>query len=486
MIAKELIDILEERAKVYGDKVFLINPAQPENRLTYQSLFAMVLKRGQELAQLGVKEGDRVGLPVLGADQFVPQWLALLSIKAVVVPMPGQAPMSDWQRALDAVGARWALTCNEQKWHLSSRNTSILGPRLPHGSYRGGGVVLWTSGTTGEPKPVGVGTDALLHTAAQVGHVHRLTPEDVGYSPLPLFHINGEVVAVLASLVAGSTIVIPDRFRRTKFWTQVNDFGATWINAVPSILAILATDDSQLSNARLLRFVRSASMALPEVVAERWQKRWDIPIVETYGLSEAASQVTANGLDSKDRRAGSVGRPQGIALRIVNENGVVLQPNHRGLVEIKGPSVIDPQWGPNQWAHSTTRHGWYGTGDVGFVDEDGFVYLKGRNREVINRGGEKIFPREVEEVIRRFPGVVDCAVVGAPHAILGEEVVAFVVVEMADPESTARRVREYVTGLLAAHKVPSRIIPVTSLPTGSTGKVARRILQQVAGAEIIS
>jgi acyl-CoA synthetase (AMP-forming)/AMP-acid ligase II len=249
---------------------------------------------------------------------------------------------------------------------------------------------------------------------------------------------------------------------------------------------MVAQDAEEPKDIRKIRLLRSASMALPAVVRERWLQRWGLEITETYGLSEAASQVTANSLP--ESRLGSVGKPYGIQLRVCDDYGAVLPPGQMGVIEIKGPSVINPHWGGNQWALDKIRDGWYSTGDVGIVDHDGFVFLKGRNREVINRGGEKIFPREVEEVIRRVPGIVECAVVGSPHPILGEEVVACVVTENDEPAAVvAARIRKHAADMLAGHKVPSQVITVSSLPTGSTGKISRRILrQQIAQSEVLS
>jgi acyl-CoA synthetase (AMP-forming)/AMP-acid ligase II len=481
-----LLDLLEERANVLRDHHFLIDPEQPKCGVSYLEFREDVVRCAKKFQQSGVREGERVGLPVRSATEFIPAWFALLSLKAVPVPISGDAPVSEAASAFTQVGARWYLDQEQDPWQLKPWTTVAMTPGSREQRYPGGGVVLWTSGTSGEPKPVSITTSALLHTAEQVSQVHRLGSQDVGYSPLPLFHINGEVVAVLASFLAGSTVVIPRRFRRSLFWQHVQRYQTTWINAVPSILAMVVQDDEEPRNLRKIRLLRSASMALPGVVRERWLQRWGLEITETYGLSEAASQVTANGLH--ESRLGSVGKPRGIQLRVCDGNGTVLPPDQMGIIEIKGPSVINPHWGANKWAQDKTRDGWYNTGDVGIVDQDGFVFLKGRNREVINRGGEKIFPREIEEAITRIPGIVECAVVGSPHPILGEEVVACVVMETDEPATVvANRVRKHAADMLARHKVPTQVITVSTLPTGSTGKISRRMLQQqIAQSEVQS
>ncbi|PSR35159.1 MAG: O-succinylbenzoate--CoA ligase [Sulfobacillus benefaciens] len=481
-----LLDLLEERANALGHHHFLIDPEQPNCSTSYKDFHQGVVQYGEQLRKKGVREGDRVGLPVRSAMGFIPAWFALLSLNAVPVPIAGDSPWAEATSAFTQVGARWYLAQDQGQWQLKPWTAVAMTPGSREQRYPGGGVVLWTSGTSGEPKPVAIKTSALLHTAEQVSGVHGLMTEDVGYSPLPLFHINAEVVAVLASFLAGSTVVIPRRFRRSLFWDHIQKYKATWINAVPSILAIVAQDATEPEDIRRVRLIRSASMALPSVVREKWLHRWGLEITETYGLSEAASQVAANGV--QDNRVGSVGKPRGIQLRVCDDNGAVLPPGKTGVIEIKGPSVIDPHWGANKWAQEKMHDGWYGTGDVGSIDQDGFVFLKGRQREVINRGGEKVFPREVEEVIRRIPGIVDCTVVGSPHPILGEEVVACVVAETGESTAVlANRVKKFAAEMLAGHKVPSQVITVSTLPTGSTGKVKRRILtQQIAQSEVLS
>jgi acyl-CoA synthetase (AMP-forming)/AMP-acid ligase II len=304
---------------------------------------------------------------------------------------------------------------------------------------------------------------------AVAGH-HGLGPTDRGYNPLPLFHVNGEVVAVLGSLVSGGTMILDDRFHRRGFGDLIDDRRVTWINAVPAMLSILAGGPDAGPLPDRVRFVRSASAPLPVSVLERFEERYGVRILETYGMTEAASQITANPLDG-ERRPGSVGLPVGIELRVVD-----------GRVRIRGAGVVTG-YADGAGAERFDADGWLDTGDLGDLDEDGYLYLRGREGDAINRGGEKVFPRTVEEVLRRHPRVREAVVVGAPDDVLGEVPVAHVVPDPpsdADLPDRADRLVDELTalcdaGLDRSHR-PTVVHVVSELPHGPTGKVSRSAL----------
>lgn len=464
-----LRQILRDRR---SDRDFLLT--EDQHSWSYEGLYNEVISRAAALGHWGVGEGHRVALNVEEPGEFVQWFLALLASGSVVVPLNPSAPDDDIRRTLEKSGSTYLFDGQHPPTALVNRS-GLVKP-----NERQGGVVLLTSGSTGDPKPVGLSLEALWHTAGQVVAAHRLTPYDRGYSPLPLFHINALVVAVLGSLRAGSAIAIPDGFHASEFWDQVDDWHITWINAVPSILMVLSQRAESPRNPERVRFIRSASAPLPTITREQIEARFGIGVVETYGMTEASSQITANVLPAEGTRPGSVGRPRGIEVRITDEDGQTVAVGQRGGVEIRGLGVLDPSWGPNHWARAIVRQGWYPTGDLGHVDQEGFLFLDGRSREIINRGGEKIFPREVEEWILTHPDVTDCAVVGRSHPILGEEPVAFVV---AKDENTLviPGLEEWAEEGLARFKRPAEYFVVKSLPKGSTGKVARQDLRRRVG-----
>ncbi|MST35222.1 AMP-binding protein, partial [Acidimicrobiaceae bacterium USS-CC1] len=302
-------------------------------------------------------------------------------------------------------------------WVAGDGGLQPLGPPgRPGEPGRGAALVLASSGTTGRPKLIPLTEAQLLHTARGVVCHHGFTGADRGYSPLPLFHINGLVVGVLASLVGGYPLVVDRRFSASTFWDVVAREGVTWVNLVPAILAVLATVEPPPAEVvARVTFARSASAPLPVPTLERFERRTGIPVVETYGMTEAASQITANPRPPGERRPGSVGLPVGLELRVADRDGRPLPPGEIGQVEIRGDNVVDAYWEPagTRPAERPARRpdGWLPTGDLGRLDGDGYLFLAGRADDVINRGGEKVYPREIEDVLLADADVAAAAVV---------------------------------------------------------------------------
>ncbi len=491
MAENAIAQLLADALAHYPERPYLVAEDEAEWQ-NYGTMVKRIQRRRNDLSQAGIQAGDRVGISLGHPREFVTAWLTVLAMDAVAVPLDQAAPVADQVRTLNTSGARFLISDDSRfdvpptvgcvAWESPSSGAHLvrapLGPRLTRAD-QGGGVILLTSGTTGDPKPVGLPIRALLRTATEVVAAHRLTAGDVGYSPLPLFHINGEVVGVLATLLAGGSLIVSDRFHLGQFWPTVNRARPTWLNLVPSILKVLVGHDEDPQDASRIRFIRSASAPLPLAILSAIERRWNIPVIETYGLSEAASQIAANSLEG--RRRGSVGKPTGVQIRIVDDVGACVGANQVGEVEIRGEAVIDPAWGPNRWAIEKLHRGWYRTGDLGRFDRDGYLYLQGRRRELINRGGEKVFPREVEEIVLEHPALADCAVVGRPHEVLGEEPVAFVVMRQAfsgDAAAVTEELGQLVAARLSRFKWPAQYFVVSALPKGTTGKVSRNSLRR--------
>jgi len=406
--------------------------------LTWQALAAGLHRRASARGPVILREPDPLA--------FISSYLGLLAAGAVVVPVDPQAPEAELDGLADTFGA--------------------ADP---------GSVVLRTSGTTGVPKGVPLDEARLLHAAALVAGHHRLSRADTMYSPLPLFHVNAQVVGVLACLVSGARLVVEDRFHRHGFWDVVETHRVTVLNVVPAIIAILAEEPAPAAaTAERIRFARSASAPMPVATAERFERATGVGILETYGMTEAAGQICANPLEAAARRPGSVGRPVGIELRIVDDGGAPCPPGAVGRVEIRGPTVASHYLvagTPARRVPALDPHGWLRTGDVGSVEDDGFVVLMGRVDGVINRGGEKIYPREVEEVLRRHAGVAQAAVVGEADPILGERPVAFVVArDVAAAEGLVAELVALCDRELSRPRRPARIELIERLPATATGK----------------
>src|SRR2546423_6804570 len=345
-----------------------------------------------------------------------------------------------------------------------------------------GYVCLMTSGTTGDPKGVILDEYQIAWTADHVRTSHRLSPADRGLTALPFFHVNGPVVGLCASIMAGSTIVIARKFSRSHFWSWIEGYQVTWASIVPSIVTILLGTDKPAFLPGALRFMRTGTAALPATDLRAFEAKFGIPLIETYGLSEAASQVTANPVPPGRHKPGSAGLPVGVSLRLCrprhegDEDVHDVPRGETGEICISGPSVISAYYGNAD--KETFQDGWFRTGDLGYKDEEGYLYITGRLRDVIIRGGENIAPREVEEVLETYPAVREAAVIGRPNPAYGEEVVAYIVVNGLWSPELAQRLREYAARRLSAHKVPVDFIAVDALPKNALGKVAHRFLQK--------
>jgi oxalate---CoA ligase len=431
--------------------------------------------------------GTMVALRTARPAAFCGAYLAGLAAGVCVAPLDPRAPADEVAALLDLTEAADIVADEEAAPGLEATGASVWitsaaglrqashghGTRLP---APGIAAVLPTSGTTGRPKLVPLTQSQLLCTAALVVAHHGLTSEDRGYCPLPLFHVNAQVVGVLSTLVAGSSLIVADRFHASSFWAVAQEQEATWVNLVPAILAILAQSAPPAdATAQRVRFARSASAPLPWAVQQRFEATCGVGVLETYGMTEAASQIAASPLDARQRQPGSVGLPVGVGLRVVDPGRRELPAGQTGAVEIRGRTVIDAYLGKGRApVPARAADGWLPTGDLAARDADGFVYLAGRGDDVINRGGEKFHPREVEEVLLADPRVRAAAVVGRPHPLLGEEPVAYVVTAAASARADLLAACQRT---LSPHKRPADVVVVDALPAGRTGKLDRRALR---------
>jgi oxalate---CoA ligase len=425
------------------------------------------------------------GVPVAPLDPVAPgaeltQRARAMGLTAVVAP----TSTPDVDEALAAAGI--ARRAGPGDLAATDWRAARTAPSATPGNV---GLIMASSGTTGSPKVIPLTQDHLLHTARSVVRHLGLGPDERGFSPLPLFHINGLVVGVLAAAVADSSLVVDRRFSRGSFWDVVERHHASWLNLVPAIISLLASDpqDPPAAVTSGVRLARSASAPLATAVAERFRARFGIPIVETYGMTEAASQITANPVH--DARPGSVGRPAGVEVRVVGEHGEARAVGFSGHVEIRGASVVPAYWneadaGETRVLPATSPDGWLTTGDIGRLDADGYLYLLGRGDDVINRGGEKVQPRDVEEVLLADPRVQAAVVVGRPHPTVGAEPVAYVLAAdgIRNHHQLPDELEERCRATLSRFKRPAEIVIVDDLPAGPTGKVLRSEVRRLAGA----
>lgn len=332
-------------------------------------------------------------------------------------------------------------------------------------------LLLHTSGTTSRPKIVPLRQRNLAKSARNIALAMQLTGADRSLNVMPLFHIHGIMAGLMAPLSAGGSVVCTPGFDAFKFHRWVDELHPTYYSAVPTMHQMVLARAPE-PRPTSLRFVRSSSAALPGLVSEGLRGLFGVPVTEAYGMTEASHQMTCNPLPPAHAKPGSVGVAMGIDVAILDKQNNVLPPGAHGEVSIRGDTIIDGYENNPGANASTFTAGWFRTGDEGMLDEEGYLFLTGRLKEQINRGGEKISPIEIDEVLLRHPAVAEAVTFAIPHDKLGEEVGAVVVV--ADGEtSTEDDLRAYLGEHLASFKVPRRIVFVSEIPKGATGKVQR-------------
>ncbi len=344
-------------------------------------------------------------------------------------------------------------------------------------------MVLHTSGTTSRPKIVPLSQRNLCASAANIRRTLQFTAADRGLNIMPLFHIHGLIAGVLAPLSAGSQVFCTPGFNALKFFAWMDEAAPTWYTAVPTMHQAILTragKNADVIRRHPLRFMRSSSSSMPPQVISELEQVFGAPLIEAYGMTEATHQMASNPLPPGVRKPGTVGLAAGPEVAIMGPDGALLAAGETGEIVIRGPNVTQG-YESNPAANAEAfREGWFRTGDQGQMDAEGYVSITGRLKEIINRGGEKISPREVDEVLMDHAAVAQVVCFGLPHPKLGEEVGAVVVLREG-ASATERELQQFVGQRLADFKVPARILFMAEIPKGATGKLQRIGLAQKLG-----
>jgi acyl-CoA synthetase (AMP-forming)/AMP-acid ligase II/aryl carrier-like protein len=348
-------------------------------------------------------------------------------------------------------------------------------------------LLLHTSGTTSRPKMVPLTHRNLSRSALNIARTLELSEDDCSLTVMPLFHIHALVSSILATLAAGGRVVLTPGFYAPEFFDWVEQFRPSWYTAAPTIhKAVLsrATTNPQVIANHPFRFIRVGAAALPPKLMMEIEEVFQVPVLEFLGMTEAAQQITHNPLPPGRRKPGSVGLPAGPEVAIMSETGEILAQGETGEIVIRGENVM-PGYDRNPEVNAITRsNGWFRTGDEGYFDEEGYLYVTGRLKEMINRSGEKVSPREVDEVLLEHPAIEQATTFAVRHSRLGEDVGAAVVVRRGMP-LTESEVRHFVAARLADFKVPGIVRIVSEIPKGPTGKLKRIGLAEALGVEPI-
>lgn len=346
---------------------------------------------------------------------------------------------------------------------------------LPEGTA----MLLYTSGTTGHPKGVILSYDNLLAKTKDIIEAHRLTEADRVLCVLPWFHINGLVITLLTPLVSEETIVIGGKFSVSRFWEYIERYEITWFSGVPTMYShMLARGIPEYGKHSSLRFARSASSALPGAVLREFEGITGVPVIESYGITEGCAQITSNPLPPASRKVNSVGLAYGNQIRISQPDGKEAPAGQTGEVWIRGDNITCGYYHKPEETQKAFTGEWFHSGDVGYVDGEGYLFLNGRIKELINRAGEKFSPLEIDEVLYQLPQVELAAAVGVPDEVYGEEVACFIK-RKEGAALTEDEVSDWCKSHIAAYKVPRKIYFVEELPQGGNGKIQRLKLLEI-------
>lgn len=446
---------IDKRARQEPNKIYMIAP-EPGLNLTYGRLKEDSVNFGEHLMRLGFVKGDKISFMLGNGYQTTKIFLGTMYSGFVTAPLNLMANRPHLEYVLDHSDTKLVFFTEDQKDRLK---TAIKGMNrdiglmqidnasetifpadedlscftLPEINEEDDALLLYTSGTTGLPKGAVLSHKNMIAGGQYTTLAHELTPDDRALCSLPLYHINGEVVAAVTPLVSGGSVVMPHKFSVSNFWELISEYRCTWFSVVPTIISYLCsvTDmEGKDLNLKPLRFGRSASSALPPSLHKTFEKKFKVPIIETMGLTETAAPVFSNPMDPSMRKYGSPGTAVGNEAKIIDKDGNEVPRGTQGEIMIRGDNVMKRYHkAPDLTAKAMEPEGWFHTGDLGYMDEDGFVFVTGRIKELIIKGGENIAPREIDEVLYKHCAVLDAAAVGIDDEDYGEEIMCCVVLK---------------------------------------------------------
>ena len=482
--------------------------AAPEREpLTYGALRDQVGRTGDALAKAGIGAGDRVAIVLPNGPEMATAFLATAA-HATAAPLNPAYRVDEFAFYLEDLRAKALIlqsgTENAAIEAAGRVGVPIIGLTpdahagagcfsldIPAGAGDAGGdgkaddaaLVLHTSGTTSRPKIVPLTGANLCASARNIAGWISLGPGDRCLNIMPLFHIHGLMAGVMASLHAGAAVICTPGFNALRVFAWLDELAPSWLTAVPTMhQAILARAprNREIIARHRLRLLRSSSSSLPAPVMGELEATFDAPVIESYGMTEASHQMTSNPMPPAERRPGGVGLAAGPKVAIMDAAGTLQAPGTEGEVVIRGPNVTHAYENNPEANRAAFADGWFRTGDQGVIDGAGYLTLTGRLKEIINRGGEKIAPREVDDVLMTHPAVAQAVAFAVPHQKLGEDVAAVIVLREG-AEAGERELRAFAADSLADFKVPRTILFRDEIPKGATGKLQRIGLAEKLG-----
>lgn len=496
-----LRQLLEDRARLTPAKYFLFSEADGR-RYTYAEFDAAVNRTARMLTALGIKKGDVISLLMPNSAEYIIAYFACFKLGALAGPVNSLLKSEETAYVLANSEARALLVGSE----FLSRVESVRGelPDLRHvivfddeatatASFTEGqrqdvsisktdeAIIIYTSGTTGKPKGCLLTHGNLIANARQIAGWLGFTEQDRLLTVMPLFHMNAVSVTTMTPLYAGGSTVVSPRFSASRFWQIVSDYEVTSFGSVATMLSMLLSTYTGGVPAGLktdqLRFAMCGSAPVPAEVLRKFEETFNCLVIEGYGLSESTCRSTFNPPDAR-RRPGSCGMPIGNEMRVVDEEDREVADGELGEIVLRGENILKGYYKNQEATAQAFRNGWFHTNDIGYRDSDGFFYIVDRKSDMIIRGGENIYPREIDEVLYKHPAVAAAATIGVPDPLYGEEVAAFVVLKEG-AQATEEDIIAFCREHLADFKCPKSVHFVPDIPKGPTGKLLKRELARL-------
>jgi len=504
-------ECVEHHARASAGRTYFIAP-ETGQQLTFAGLKNAVDVIGAQLDRLGIAQGAKVGFLLNNGMWTMRLFLGVMASNRVIVPLNAVAGKVQLEHVLGHSDAEVVFVAPEYREKLQELMTSVdrditvietddeSGPAWPETATEAvtantptpadPALLLYTSGSTGLPKGAVLNHRAIVRGGQNVADGHQLKPEDRALCVLPVYHINGAMVTVVAPLVSGGSVVMPHRFSASTFWALIAAHQCTWSSIVPTIIKYLLDragqepfDFGQDDRLEKFRFARSASAPLPATVLKEWEAVFHVPMIETIGLTETAGTVATNPQPPRERKPGSVGLPWGNEIIVVDENNRECSPGVVGELIIRGDNVLDYYYKNPEATASSIIDGWFHTGDLGQKDEEGYLFVTGRLKELIIRGGENIAPREIDDALYKHEAILEAAAVGVDDDNYGQEVVACVALRDGF-DASAEELMNFCTELVGKYKSPKRIYFFPELPKGPSGKILRLKLPELIETHI--
>lgn len=478
--------LLHDRAAAAPDKIFLISEAD-KRQFTYSEFEALVRRVAGMLWANGVRKGDVVSLLLPNSVEYVVAYFACWHLGALAGPINSLLKTQEIEYVISNSESKVLLVASEFEPRIENKNFIVFddvgkvdGELIEPARINGDdeAIIIYTSGTTGKPKGCLLTHGNVIANARQISTWLGFTEADRLLSMMPLFHMNAVSVTTMSALYAGGSTVVSPKFSASRFWQIISDYQITSFGSVATMLSMLLStypDGVPAGlNTKQLRFAMCGSAPVPAEVMKRFEETFNCLVVEGYGLSESTCRSTFNPPDQR-RRPGSCGLPIGNEMRVVDDDDRDVPDGALGEIVLRGENILKGYYKNPEATETAFRNGWFHTGDIGYRDVDGFYYIVDRKSDMIIRGGENIYPREIDEVLYQHPNVAAAAAVGVPDDLYGEEVAAVIVLKDGTKVSE-QEVIDFCKARLADYKCPKSVHFVHDIPKGPTGKLLKREL----------